>query len=114
VSGFTFLFYTSSRYDPTLNDSMNLPNDILRKERLQLHVCCLSQKDVQSVMDSLKPDATAHDVATAMLSIGNTWPTPGHLIIMVNPQDKNKRVWLPHKLVSFVNFIHFWEMVLSK
>lgn len=81
---------------------MNLPNDILRKERLQLHICCLSQKDVQSVMDSLKPDATAHDVATAMLAIENNWPTPGHLIILVNPQDKNnKGIWLPHKLVSF-------------
>ena len=95
----------------TLNDSGILPNDdILRKERLQLHVCCLFQKDVQSVMDSLKPDATAHDVATAMLAIENNWPTPGHLIIMVNPQlgpqDKNKRVWLPHKLVSLtISFI---------
>lgn len=85
----------------TLNGSMNLPNDILQEERLQLHVCCLSQKDVQSVMESFKPDATAHDVATAMLEIENNWPTPGHLIIMVNPQDKNKGVWLPHKLVSF-------------
>ena len=87
---------------------MKLPNDI-RKERLRLHVCCLSQKDVQSVMDSLKPDATAHDVATAMLASENNWPTPGHLIILVNPQleDKNKGVWLPHKLVSFDIFISF-------
>ena len=100
VLHYTFIL---SRNDLTLNDSMNLPiasDDILQKERLQLHVCCLSQKDVQSVMDSLKPDATAHDVATAMLAIENNWPTPGHLIIMVNPQNKNKRVWLPHKLVS--------------
>ena len=85
----------------TLNGSVNLPNVYLQKERLQLHVCCLSQRDVLSVMNSLKPDATAHDVATAMLAIENNWPTPGHLIIMVNPQDKNKGVWLPHKLVSF-------------
>ena len=100
MSGFTSFFL--SRYDLTLNDSVNLPNDdVLRKERLQLHVCCLSQKDVQSVMESVKPDATAHNVATAMLAIENNWPTPGHLIIMVNPQDKNKGVWLPHKLVSF-------------
>jgi hypothetical protein len=101
VRGFCIILL--SRYDLTLtlNDSMNLPNDILREERLQLHVCCLSQKDVQSVMDSRKPDATAHDVASAMLAIENNWPTPGHLIIMVNPQDKNKGVWLPNKLVSF-------------
>jgi hypothetical protein len=101
VSGFTLYFYPITRYDLTLNDSVNLPNDVLRKERLQLHVCCLSQKDVQSVIDALKPDATAHDVATAMLAIENNWPTPGQLIIVVNPQDKNKRIWLPHKLVSF-------------
>ena len=92
---------------------MNLPKDILRKERLQLHVCCLFQKDVQSVMDSLKPDATAYDLATAMLSIKSDWPTPGHLIIMVNPQDKNKMVWLPHKLVSFDNFINLGERILE-
>ena len=84
---------------------MDLPNkaDILRKEKLQLHLCCLSQKNVQCVMDSLKPDATAQDVATAMLTIENHWPTPGHLIIMVNPQDKTKRIWLPDKLVSLIN-----------
>ena len=103
VSGFSLLLL-SYQGDLTLNDSVKLPNDILRKERLQLHICCLSQKDVHSVMDSLKPDATAHDVATAMLAIENNWPTPGHLIILVNPQlenKKNKGVWLPHKLVSF-------------
>jgi hypothetical protein len=94
---------------------VNLPNkaDILRKEKLQLRVCCLSQKDVQSVMDSLKPYATAQDVASAMLTIENVWPTPGHLIIMVNPQDKNKRIWLPDKLVSltisFISGIRFSE-----
>ena len=74
--------------------------NILKKEKLQLQICCLSQKHVQSIMDSLKPNATAQEVATAMLAIGNDWPTPGHLIIMVNPQDKNKRIWLPDKLVS--------------
>jgi hypothetical protein len=99
VSGFMLSHPIS---DLTLNDSVNLPDGILRNERLQLHVCCLSQKDLQSVMDSLKPDATAHDVVTAMLAVENNWPTPGHLIIVVNPQDKkNKGVWLPHKLVSF-------------
>ena len=99
VLHYTFIL---SRCDLTLNDSVDFHNDILQKERLQLQVCCLSQKDVQSVMDSLKPDATAHDVTTAMLAIENNWPTPGHLIIMVNPQDKkNKGIWLPHKLVSF-------------
>lgn len=78
----------------------------MRKEKLQLHICCLSQKGVQSVMDSFKPDATAQDVATAMLTIENDWPTPGHLIIMVNPQDKSKKVWLPDKLVSpVISFI---------
>ncbi|KAF8809729.1 hypothetical protein BYT27DRAFT_7036119, partial [Phlegmacium glaucopus] len=68
------------------------------EEKLQLQICCLSQKLVQSVMESLKPDATAQDVATALFTIQNDWPTPGHLIIMVNPQEKNKRVWLPDKL----------------
>ena len=56
---------------------------------------------MQTVTDSLKPGATAQDVAAAMLTIENNWPTPGHLIIMVNPQTKNKKIWLPDKLVSF-------------
>lgn len=56
-------------------------------------------------MDTLKPDATAQDVATAMLEIENDWPTPGHLIIIINPENKNKRIWLPHKLVSLNDLI---------
>lgn len=83
----------------TLIDSVNFPKRE-RKEKLQLQICCLSQKLVQSLMQSLKPNATAQDIATAIVTIENDWPTPGHLIILVNPQDKNKRVWLPDKLVS--------------
>jgi hypothetical protein len=88
--------------DITVISSDDVKSDIT-DHTLSLHICCFATELVEEIYRSLQHNATPEDIASAIFSLKTEWPTQGHLIIAVNPQNEKdcaKQVFLPEKLVS--------------
>lgn len=96
------IFLQTKFQDITLISSDDVKSDIA-DHALSLHICCFATELVEETYRSLQHNARPEDIALAIFSLKTEWPTQGHLIITVNPQNENncaKRIFLPEKLVS--------------
>jgi len=78
-------------------------DDAKTDHTLSLQICCFATELVEETFRSFQHNATPEDIASAIFSLKMEWPTQGHLIIVVNPQNEEnyaKQVFLPEKLVS--------------
>ncbi|RDX57190.1 hypothetical protein OH76DRAFT_1328211, partial [Lentinus brumalis] len=66
-----------------------------------VHLLCLPQASVTSVVDNLGPDATPADIVAALWEMKPDWPAQGSLVVQVGPslqKDPSRpvgRAWLP-------------------
>jgi len=102
--GCVFLeIYSQSKFQDITVISSNDAKPDITDHTLSLQICCFATELVEETFHSFQHNATPEDIASAIFSLKMEWPTQGHLIIVVNPQDKEnyaKQVFLPEKLVS--------------
>ncbi|KAI0719377.1 hypothetical protein C8T65DRAFT_736708 [Cerioporus squamosus] len=66
-----------------------------------VHLLCLPQASVTSVVDNLGPDATPADIVAALWDMKPDWPAQGSLVVQVSPSSQKDpsrhvgRAWLP-------------------
>ena len=77
----------------------------LDDRHVAVHLLCLPQASVTSVVENLGTEATPADIVAALWKLKPSWPTQGSLVVQVSspsqkdPSNAVRRAWLPLDLV---------------
>ena len=80
-------------------------NRSLDDRHVAVHLLCLPQASVTSVVENLGIEATPADIVAALWKLKPTWPTQGSLVVQAGPLSQKdpshdiRRAWLPLDLV---------------
>ena len=80
-------------------------NRSLDDRHVAVHLLCLPQASVTSVVENLGIEATPADIVAALWKLKPSWPTQGSLVVQAGPLSQKdpshdiRRAWLPLDLV---------------